>query len=261
MPSARAAACAATAAWGDGIGIDSTAPSGVTTPSASASVRTRSRTRSDSSGRARSTRSAASARGRRRRGQGGVEDERPRPVDQVLAQRRRAEHRAALAAERLGQGRGDDDVGVAGEPGPRHQARAVDAEAVRLVDHEQSVVRRAQLGQLRQRSRVAEDRVDGLGQHQRALGRRRARSCRAARPHRVDVAVRDDGEPGAGQPGGVDQRGVDVGVGDDVRRAVGQGGDHGEVGGVAGRQHQRARAARGSRRARPRARRGGRGCR
>ena len=45
---------------------------------------------------------------------------------------------------------------------------APDAEAVRLVDHEQCVMAGAGLRELRERRGVAEDRIDRLDQHQRS---------------------------------------------------------------------------------------------
>jgi hypothetical protein len=47
--------------------------------------------------------------------QSGVEDERTGRVDQVVAQCRRAEHRATLAAQRFGQGGRHHHLGCAGQ--------------------------------------------------------------------------------------------------------------------------------------------------
>ena len=79
----------------------------------------------------------------RGRGEPGVVDERARPVDQVLAHRRDAEHGAALGAERLRQGGGRDDVGTPAEAGVGQQpapAAPGDPEGVRLVGDEHGAV-------------------------------------------------------------------------------------------------------------------------
>ncbi len=169
--SSRAAAWAATATCGDGIGTESTAPLGVVDAErAGRAAATRSVITPGSVGCSRSTSSAASAPGRRGGREAGVEDERPGPVDQVLDDGGGAEHRAALGAERLGQGRGHHDVVLAGQAEVGDQAApagAGHAQAVRLVDHQQRVVRRADPGQLEQRRGVAEHGVDRLRQHHR----------------------------------------------------------------------------------------------
>ena len=48
--------------------------------------------------------------------QSGVEDERARGIDQVIADHRRTRHHASLAAQRFRQGRRDDDIGRTSQP-------------------------------------------------------------------------------------------------------------------------------------------------
>ena len=69
--------------------------------------------------------------GRGRRRQPGVEDEGPSGVDQMLAQRRRPEHRTPLGPERLAHRGGDKDVIRSRQPGRMH-APAVLAYALQL---------------------------------------------------------------------------------------------------------------------------------
>ena len=129
-PPSTQAARAASATCGDGIGTESTAPAGSSvTPSARPSRGVRRCTSAASAGLL-----AQHPQGRQRgagRGgrEAGVEDERPGGVDQVLDERGGAEHRAALGAERLRQGRGDHHVAAARRgrprrPGPRRPRRA-----------------------------------------------------------------------------------------------------------------------------------------
>ena len=158
---------------GDGIGTDSTAPAGGrSTPSAPASAAIRRCTTDGSAGLRRAARrSAAERAGRRGRREAGVEDERPGAVDQVLDERRgsRAPRRPGRRAPSTGsrsppRERWPARPSSATRPRPPAPAHA---EAVRLVDDQQRVVRRADLGQLDQRRGVAEHGVDRLGQHQR----------------------------------------------------------------------------------------------
>ena len=99
-----------------------------------ASPRTRQRGRRRGRGRPpgararrRSTRSASSAAPTRRRRQPGVEDEGPRGVDEVVADRFGAQHDAALAAQRLGQRRRHHHVRRAGQAEFRQQPAATGA--------------------------------------------------------------------------------------------------------------------------------------
>jgi hypothetical protein len=106
---------------------------------------------------------------------------------------------------------------------------------VRLVDDEQRVVLPARRGELGQRGGVPEHGVDGLDHHHGAglpaPGQRRA--------HRRDVVVAHGGHGRAGEPGAVDERGVDVGVGDQQRAGIAQGRQQAGVGGVAAGEDQR----------------------
>ena len=210
-PRSAAADTAATASRGPGIATESTAPAGGVTPHASASTAATCRT---CVGQRRVTTEYAE-RGRRGTGSGGSEagvvDERAGSVDQVVADRSRGEDEAALGAEGLRQRPGRHDVSGAGEAGLGEEAAttgADDAQAVGLVDDEQGVVAADHLGQLGERRGVAEDRVDRLGEHKGAgLGAMSQRLLDGR-----DVVVRDDPDLAAGQPAGVDERGMDVRV-------------------------------------------------
>ena len=110
----------------------------------------------------------------------------------------------------------------------------MDAEPVRLVDHEESAALLARRGQLHERGGVAQHRVDGLDQDHRPPVARRG-ECAA---YGGDVVVRHDRHVGAREADRVDERGVHVGVGDDEGVAVGERRDDAEVGVVAGREDQ-----------------------
>jgi hypothetical protein len=121
----------------------------------------------------------------------------------------------------------------------RASARTGDAERVGLVDDEDGTVPAADFGHVGQRGGVAEHRVDALDEDHCPAG--------ATRPEGmidgVDVVVRDDLDRGAGEPAGVDQGGVHMGVGNDQRVAIGERRDHGQVRVVAGGEDQRGREA------------------
>ena len=105
--------------------------------------------------------------------------------------------------------------------------------------------------QLAQRGERAVDGVHAVGDDQRAL-------LGAGGEQRVDgggVVARGDGDAGAGEPAGVDERGVVGRVGDDQRAGAGERGDDAEVGGVARRRTPARPRRRRTRRARPPARR------
>ena len=95
----------------------------------------------------------------------GVVDERTCGVDDLIDDGLRSQDGPALAAQRLGERRGDDNVAGVREPGCVNQAATLltgDADAVCLVHQQDRIVRRADRGQLRQRRSIAEHRVDRL---------------------------------------------------------------------------------------------------
>jgi hypothetical protein len=148
----------------------------------------------------------------------------------------RAEHHAALRAERLGERRGAHHVGGPGQPGGGHRAapaRAEHAEAVRVVHQQPGAVLAADRGQRSELRGVAVHREDAVAHHQ---GGARVAVQRLADGGRV--GVRDDADLGPGEPATVDQRGVVGAVRDDQGAAPAQRGDRGEVGGVAGGEDQ-----------------------
>ena len=125
-------------------------------------------------------------------------------TDEVLDHGGRAEHRAALGAQRLGERGGDDHVVEPGEAELADQsvaARPGHAEAVRLVDDEHRAVRRAHTGQLEQGSGVAEHRVDRLDDHHRPALAGGGQRCR----DRGDVVVRGDRHLRLREPDRVDE--------------------------------------------------------
>ncbi|GAA2724121.1 hypothetical protein GCM10010315_53080 [Streptomyces luteosporeus] len=192
-------------------------------------------------------RKARQGRPGRGRGQAGVEDEGAGGADQVGDDARRAEHRPALAAERLRQRHGRHDSGRARQAGGRHgpaAAVAEHAQAVRVVDQQGRAVLPAGGGEGGQRGGIAVDGEDGVGHGDRppAVGRERL-------AHGLGVGVRDDGLAGTGQARAVDEGGVVGLVAHQqglVRGGSGEGGDGGEVGGVAGGEHEgRLEAAEG----------------
>ena len=136
-----------------------------------------------------------SAPGRRqpRAGPAGVEDERPRDVDQVFDHGVSGHDRAALAAERLRQGHCADDVGRAGKAGLVHQAAPARDRGPRgRAPHRRPAARRAAAGRVQagQRGQIAVDGEHRVGDHEHRAGslRRRAprvrRRRRRARPRR-----------------------------------------------------------------------------
>ncbi len=105
-----------------------------------------------------------------------------------------------------------------------------------LVDEQQRAVRSADAMQFPQRREVAVGTEHRVGQDERAgLGARRE-----GVRDRVDVVVRGDDDPRAGQPARVDERGVAAGVRHDQCVPATEGGDGTEVGGVSAREHQAA---------------------
>ena len=227
-----------------GIGTDSTAPAGgVDAERAGRARRDPARARRGQLGLGAQRRRARPAPRRPRRGEAGVEDERPRAVDQVLDHGGAAEHRAALAAERLGQRGGDDDVGRAGEAGSCDQAApAVPATPSPCASSTSRIASYAAhtRGQLGQRRRVAEHGVDRLDQHQRPrLG--------ALAPAPVATAATSLCGTTAPRPASSRQASTSEActcASETSRRvAVGQRGDRREVGVVAGGEHQRGRLA------------------
>ena len=242
-PPSRQAAWAASATRGDGIGTESTAPAGRSvTPSARPSSAIRRCTTDGSHGCSRSTRRAASA---------PAAGDGARPVSKMngravltrcstrAGEPRTAPPWAPRAFERVAV---TTTRRVAGEADLGDQAvadLAAQAEAVGLVDDEQRTGGRAGLGELDQRRGVTEHGVDRLGQHQHPP----VAGAGEGGPDRGHVVVRRHHDLGPRQPGGVDQRGVDVGVGDDQGGPVDERGDHREVGVVAGRGDQRRRPA------------------
>jgi hypothetical protein len=105
---------------------------------------------------------------------------------------------------------------------------------VSLVNEQDRVVAPGDLVELRQWGRVTQDRVDGLDDdHRPGLA-----AC-AQDPLDVGgVVVTGDRDLCPGQPGCVNERGMDVGVRDDQGVGAGQGGNRTEVGVITGGEHQ-----------------------
>ena len=180
------------------------------------------------------SRQSRPGRGRR---QSGVEDEWARGIDQMVAHRLRPEHRAALAAQRLGERGRHHHVGRAGKTRLVEQtapARAPHPQPVRFVDQEHRPVLAADLMQPAQRGQGPVGAEHRVGDHQGPL----LATAGQRRRHRVGIPVRGDHDPRPRQPAGVDQGGMARGIGHHQRSAAGQGGHRGEVGGVARREHQ-----------------------
>ncbi len=172
-----------------------------------------------------------------RGGQAGVEDERPGGVDQMLDDPGRAEDRAALGAECLGERHGGHHIGVPGEPGGRHRATsavAQHAQPVRVIDEERGTVCPAGRGERTQRCGIAVH-----GEHRIGHGQRPPLMAGERGAYGLRVGVRGDLRTGPGQAAAVDQGGVVARVGDEEGGAVGERGDGGEVGRIARGQHQR----------------------
>ncbi len=137
----------------------------------------------------------------------GVEDERPRRVDEMIDHCPARQHRTALRPQRLRQRRGQHHVRRTREarrsccPGP---AGAEHAQRVGLVDHQSGAGRGADRGEQGQRRHLALDREHGVGHHQSPL----LRAFGEGRGDRRDIPVRHDDHPRPGQPAGVDDRGV-----------------------------------------------------
>ena len=173
----------------------------------------------------------------RRRGQAGVEDERPRRVDQVIAHRFRTQHHTALAAQRLGQRRGHHHIGRPGQADLGQQAasaRTPHPQAVGLVDQQHRPVLPADLMQPAQRGQHAVGTEHRVGDHHGAFlpaGGERLRDG-------VGVPVRGHHDTRPRQPAGVDQRGVARRIRDHQRSRPGEPRHRGQVGGVARREHQ-----------------------
>ena len=158
--------------------------------------------------------------------------------DQVVADGGRAEHRATLAAQRLGQRHRHHHVRLTGQAHFVQQAPTTGAphpQAVRLVDDHQGTVAATHVVQLAQRRQIAiggEDRVghdDGtlLGTVGQCVG------------DRGNIGVWGHHDTGAGQPAGVDQRRVGQCVGDHQRSLARQRHHGTQVGRVARGEHQR----------------------
>ena len=149
-------------------------------------------------------------------------------VDDVLSR----DHGAALRAEGLREGQRPHQARVGGHAlvgADAGAARAEHPDGVRLVDDEPGTGRGADLEQGAHRSPLAVHREHPVGDDERArCGPRGQRGGDG-----VDVAVRGDDDLRAGQPAGVDERGVVVGVGHDQGAGTGQGHDGCQVGGVA----------------------------
>jgi hypothetical protein len=94
---------------------------------------------------------------------------------------------------------------------------AGDAETMRLVDQQHGIVAGTGVGEVGQRRGVAQDGEDRLGQHERAWLGTSAQSL----VDRRDVAVRRHDDACSGEPAGVDERCMDVRVGDHERAGVG----------------------------------------
>uniref|UniRef100_V5XJQ0 Uncharacterized protein n=1 Tax=Mycolicibacterium neoaurum VKM Ac-1815D TaxID=700508 RepID=V5XJQ0_MYCNE len=171
------------------------------------------------------------------RGQPGVEDEGARGVDEVGPHGGRAEHRAALTAERLGQRRGHHHIRRAGQPDFVQQtlpARTAHPETVRLIDHQQRAESAAHLVQFAQRGQHPVGAEHRLGDHDGTLlgpGRQRIGDRR-------DIAVRGHRDAGPRQPARVDDRGMGQRVGHQQRAGTGQRYQRPDIRGVARGEHQ-----------------------
>ena len=115
----------------------------------------------------------------------------------------------------------------------RDQPRTVlagNADGMGLVDDQHGVVRLGDRGQLDERCGVAEHGVDGLDEDE---GTRLGAVAQGLLDCGEVVVTRDHQRTGLGQPTGIDQGRVHMGVADDQRVRVGEGGDDPEVGVVA----------------------------
>ena len=266
-PPARQSAAQRTAASGEGARTETTAASGRTAVSPAAvsrpcSAAATARARAARSGSRRSSRSA------RQRGAGGggresgVEDEGTGRVDQVVDDPGRAEHRAALAAEGLGEGdawrrrrRAPASPAACGAPRPPSPstpspwASSTSRAAPRCA---------AGLGECGQRGGVAVDREDRVGHGERP--RPSWPSERLA--HGLRVGVRDDRGRGRGRGGSRRSSEAWLPASETISEPCGgERGDGGEVRRVAGGEDQRRLEAAERRRVRAPVRRAARWCR
>lgn len=167
-----------------------------------------------------------------------VVDERPGRVDEVMAHEGVGEHRTSLCRKGFRQGGRDDDVGAPRESEGRDEPLAApsdDADTVGLVDEQGCTGGLDHGHEVGERGGVAEDAVDGLDDDEHPRGAGRGDELGDV----GDVVVARDDDASAREAGGVDEGGVDVGVGHDGRAGVGEGGDGREVGVVARGQHER----------------------
>jgi hypothetical protein len=134
------------------------------------------------------------------------------------------EHGATLRAEGLRQGPGDDDVLGPGVARGRHEpapAGPDDPQRVRLVDDQERADLGRQVDEVLDRSRVAEHRVDRLGDDDGARGV----PAREQVGDVVEVVVPRDRHGRARQAAAVDEARVGVLVADDEGAGIREGGE------------------------------------
>ena len=218
------AAAAATATSGSPSTTGTTADGGAGTPAAAARAAAGAGPRPAAPGSARSTRRAASAAPT----QAGA-----RPVSKMnerAVSTRCADHRRGPETAPPWLPSAFDSVTVAttssapasptSASSPRPPGPTT-PEPVRLVHHQQRAAGPADRVQLAQRGECRRRRIHAVDDDQRAL-------LVPGGEHRVDgggVVARHDGDPGTGEPAGVDERGVVGRVGDDERARAGERGD------------------------------------
>ena len=186
---------------------------------------------------------ARKRRGRRRWNRRGGKDERARAINQKIGQRPRTANVAAGGAERFAEGShlDFDAAGQSGRLGDTAAAGAIKPRGVGLIEHEPCAIAFFEIDQRAQWRLVAIHGEDALGNNQdpRRSGASRGRpgGLPAVRPgentfQALQIIVSENAQPGAAQPGGVNDRGVHKAIENDDVVAAEQRANRSQCGGV-----------------------------